>query len=114
MADPRSLLAAAVRRARRTRASRSSAARNASPRREWCVAPPSGATEGWWAAERGRVAAALDAVIPPLDVAAFPAAAVVCVTNRPEQAEHVCSTILRQVGVGPLRVVIVLNDVQGD
>jgi hypothetical protein len=53
-------------------------------------------------------------VIPPLDVAAFPAAAVVCVTNRPEQAEHVCSTILRQVGVGPLRVVIVLNDVQGD
>lgn len=68
----------------------------------------------WWHNEVRRISSALDAVVPPLDGAAPPSVAVVCVTNRPEQAEHVCATIARQAGVGTLRVVIVLNDEEGE
>ena len=115
MVDPRRLVGAARRRVLRTVRARSGAARRARPRSEWSLGPAAGrAGAVWWASEVRRVTPAVDAVIAPLDAAARGDIAVVCVTNRPEQAEHVCATLLAQADVGVLRAVVVLNDEIGD
>ena len=114
MVDLRRMTGAVVRRARRAVVSRSAAARAARPSPEWSVSDPRGDLSEWWLDESRRVAHDLDRVVPGLVETDRPSVCIVCVTNRPEQADHVCDTVLRQSGVGPLRVVVVLNDGIGD
>jgi len=99
----------------RTVRSWSGDARRARPDVRWSVSPPSG-RDGveWWTAEARRVTAAVAVGIPAAPASALADVAVVCVTNRPAQADHVCDTVLAQIGVERLRVVIVLNDAVGD